>query len=106
MIKAVFSNGHEDIYKGSRFVAAAWMVVEKATGEVVSSGHSLTAEIAEKTGRNNIPKRYSGYTGRCGAWLRRELAKELQISPQRVPAYCNKVNAELKDSYIVEVVAL
>lgn len=52
---ARFSNGHVDTYKGKRDVKAAWMITEKATGEVVKSGHSLDRLKAEKTARGNIP---------------------------------------------------
>jgi hypothetical protein len=48
-IKATFSNGFTDQYKGKRAVKAAWMVTSRATGEVLASGHSLTRENAEKT---------------------------------------------------------
>lgn len=54
MITAVFSNGTADTYKGKRDVKAAWAIIEKATGEIVMSGHSLTAQIASKTATGNI----------------------------------------------------
>jgi hypothetical protein len=49
MITATFSNGFTDTYKGTRPVKAAWMVTDKATGEVLSSGHSLDIVKARKT---------------------------------------------------------
>jgi hypothetical protein len=106
MIKAVFSNGYEDIYRGDRKVTAAWMITEISTGYVVASGHSMNLETAAKTAKGNCPTKYSGYTGRMGAWARQELAKKLGIRQSEVPAYCKAVNAELAARYKVEVISL
>lgn len=53
-VTAIFSNGYEDTYKGTRPVKAAWMITEKATGEVLASGHSLDVEKARKTAEGNV----------------------------------------------------
>jgi len=53
-ITAKFSNGFEDVYNGTRNVKAAWMIVEKATGEVKMSGHSLDRARAAKTADGNL----------------------------------------------------
>lgn len=53
-IVAKFSNGHTDTYKGTRAVKAAWMICDKATGEVVASGHSKDRSAAAKTARGNV----------------------------------------------------
>lgn len=53
-IVAKFSNGHEDEYKGSRPVKAAWMIVRKADGEVVGSGHSLDRVRAASTASGKL----------------------------------------------------
>lgn len=53
-ITAKFSNGHVDVYKGDRPVKAAWMIVDRATGEVLNSGHSLDRAKAQKTAEGNI----------------------------------------------------
>ena len=53
-IIATFSNGHQDVYKGSRPVKAAWAIIEKATGKVLNSGHSLDRVKAQKTAENNV----------------------------------------------------
>ena len=47
-ITAKFSNGFTDTYKGTRDVKAAWMITNKATGEVINSGHSLDRVRAQK----------------------------------------------------------
>ena len=48
-ITATFSNGFTDTYKGTRPVKAAWLITDKATGEVLNSGHSLDIIKARKT---------------------------------------------------------
>ena len=53
MTQATFSNGFTDTYKGHRAVKAAWMITNKATGEVVASGHSLDRAKAAKTAASN-----------------------------------------------------
>lgn len=57
-ITAKFSNGHIDTYKGTRPVKAAWMIVDKKTGKVLSSGHSLDRTKAVKTSLGNL--KYQG----------------------------------------------
>jgi len=51
---AKFSNGFKDEYKGARDVRAAWMITNKATGEVLASGHSLDRANAQKTADGNV----------------------------------------------------
>lgn len=51
-IIAKFSNGHTDIYKGSRSVKAAWMV-RLPSGKVLS-GHSISRSAAQKTATSTI----------------------------------------------------
>jgi hypothetical protein len=46
-IKAIFSNGQVDVYKGKRPVRAAWQVI--APNGRVESGHSLDRAKARKT---------------------------------------------------------
>lgn len=51
---ATFSNGHTDVYNGDRKVRAAWMITNRETGEVLSSGHSLDRVKAQKTAEGNV----------------------------------------------------
>lgn len=53
-IIARFSNGYEDEYKGDRDVRAAWMIVDRESGEVLDSGHSLDIVRAQKTAENRV----------------------------------------------------
>lgn len=53
-IVATFSNGHTDTYNGDRPVKAAWAIIERATGRVVNSGHSLDRAKAQKTAEGNV----------------------------------------------------
>lgn len=53
-IIATFSNGHQDEYKGTRKVRAAWMITRKADGKVLASGHSLDRVKALKTAQGNV----------------------------------------------------
>jgi hypothetical protein len=46
-MKAIFSNGHVDEYKGKRAVTVGWMLVNPE-GHIFS-GHSMDAKKAEKT---------------------------------------------------------
>lgn len=55
---AVFPNGYQDVYKGARKVKAAWAIVRKSDGKVISSGHSLDRDKAAKTADGNL--RYFG----------------------------------------------
>jgi hypothetical protein len=50
---ATFSNGTQDTYKGTRPVTAAWAIINKATGEILMSGHSLDEAKARKTAEGN-----------------------------------------------------
>ena len=54
MTTATFSNGFIDTYKGKRDVKAAWAIINKETGETVSSGHSLDRARAAKTANGNL----------------------------------------------------
>jgi hypothetical protein len=49
MKTATFSTGFTDVYKGTRNVQAAWMIV-LPDGKVMS-GHSMNRQTAEKTAR-------------------------------------------------------
>lgn len=53
-ITATFSNGFIDTYKGDRAVKAAWAIIDRATGKVLSSGHSLDRAKAQKTAEGNL----------------------------------------------------
>lgn len=53
-ITATFSNGFTDAYKGDRDVKAAWAIINKATGAVIKSGHSLDAAKAARTASGNL----------------------------------------------------
>lgn len=57
-ITATFSNGYTDTYKGTREVKAAWAIIRKSDGAVLSSGHSLDRTKALKTAEGNL--RYHG----------------------------------------------
>jgi len=61
MTQAIFSNGFIDTYKGHRAVKAAWMVTNKATGEVVASGHSLDRAKAAKTSLGAMSEKADGF---------------------------------------------
>ena len=52
-IIATFKNGHKDVYKGKRPVKAAWAIIDRESGEVLCSGHSLDREKALKTAEGN-----------------------------------------------------
>lgn len=54
MKTATFSNGHRDQYKGKREVTAAWAIIDKQTGAVLMSGHSLDEERAKRTAEKNL----------------------------------------------------
>lgn len=71
-ITATFSNGHIDTYKGDRAVKAAWAIIDRETGAVLNSGHSLDRLKAQKTAEGNLRNtRVPGveqayaFTGRC-----------------------------------------
>lgn len=51
---ATFSNGHRDEYKGDRAVRAAWAIIDRETGKIIASGHSLDRVRAQKTAEGNI----------------------------------------------------
>jgi len=53
-ITATFSNGYTDTYKGTRPVKAAWAIINRETGEVIASGHSLDRVKAQKTATGNV----------------------------------------------------
>ena len=53
-ITATFSNGFTDTYKGDRAVKAAWAIIDRATGKVINSGHSLDRLKAQKTAEGNL----------------------------------------------------
>lgn len=53
-ITATFSNGFADTYKGDRAVKAAWAIIDRATGKVLNSGHSLDRAKAQKTAEGNV----------------------------------------------------
>ena len=61
MTQATFSNGFTDTYKGHRAVKAAWMITNKATGEVVASGHSLDRAKAAKTAQGAMSAKAYGF---------------------------------------------
>ena len=48
-IAATFSNGQTDAYKGAREVRAAWAIFNRATGDLILSGHSMNRQNAAKT---------------------------------------------------------
>jgi hypothetical protein len=52
-ITATFSNGYTDTYKGNRPVKAAWAIIDRNTGKVLHSGHSLDVIKARKTAEGN-----------------------------------------------------
>lgn len=58
-ITATFSTGFTDTYKGKRDVKAAWAIINRETGAVINSGHSLDAAKAAKTAEGNL--RYVGF---------------------------------------------
>ena len=61
MTEATFSNGFTDTYKGYRDVKAAWMITNKATGEVIASGHSLDRVKAAKTSQGAMSEKAYGF---------------------------------------------
>lgn len=67
---ATFSNGFTDTYKGKRDVTVGWAIFLKDTGEVLSSGHSMNAESAEKTARGSehFGRAACEVTGRDRMW--------------------------------------
>lgn len=110
MIKAVFSNGHEDVYKGSRAVTAAWMITEKDTGRVINSGHSLDTDKAHKTAAGNIPRVASlpaGWTYLRNTISMYQYAKKRGFnSPSDMAADYARQNAKHAQKYLIEVINL
>jgi len=53
-IVAIFSNGHQDVYKGTRNVKAAWAIIRKSDGVTLASGHSYDRRAAEASARGNF----------------------------------------------------
>ena len=47
MKTATFSNGHTAKYNGKRSVAAAWMMIETSTGNLVGTGFSVDKQAAQ-----------------------------------------------------------
>lgn len=89
-ITATFSNGSTDTYKGKRAVKAAWAIIRKSDGKLLSSGHSLDRAKASKTAEGNL--RYV-----IGAALGRP-SKGISDRPDRIAhrnAYFNKLAREL-----------
>lgn len=79
-ITAKFSNGHTDVYKGTREVKAAWMITNATTGEVYMSGHSLDRAKAQKTAEGN--------TSYC---LSRALGRYLKGDSMRPTRYASQI---------------
>ena len=109
-VTATFSNGHTDTYKGHRDVKAAWAVIERATGKVIDSGHSLTVRAAEKTARTSVPRATmlpTGWRDHKNTIAGHRLAKrEGYRSPREMEQDYKRQNAEKAKLYAVEVVAL
>lgn len=129
-IVAKFSNGFEDEYKGSRPVKAAWMIVRKADGEVVDSGHSLDRVRAASTASGklmdlgsalgvdwdrfpkfDVPQRL--WAGANYSWLYKNAAEHGYDGPAKIAVYkrwASAKNAERKAAIaaaaIIEVVDL
>lgn len=86
MKTATFSNGYTDTYKGDRNVTAAWMVIDRKTGKVVGSGHSLDKARAEKTAQGHLRHvsfddiEGSYYLPRAASYMTKEYAKSLLAS--------------------------
>lgn len=53
-IAATFSNGQTDAYKGAREVRAAWAIFNRATGDLILSGHSMDRQSAAKTANTKL----------------------------------------------------
>lgn len=123
-IVAKFSNGFEDEYKGSRRVKAAWMIVDKQTGKVYASGHSLDEAKARATAENtasggswwNVPRSSLYCHPTYTSWLREALTKKGLIASgekvsveemlRRAKADNARRRAERRAQYQIEVVAL
>jgi hypothetical protein len=109
-ITATFSNGHTDKYQGGRAVTAAWMVVEKATGKVVNSGHSLNRAGALKTARGSIPRAItmpSGWREGKNTMAGHRVSKTMGYgSPEEYERDARAQNAKLAGCYTVETVDL
>lgn len=105
---ATFSNGHTHTYKGDRDVNAAWMLVEKETGEVRKSGFSLTAELAHKSARNSIPKCAFMPRGwqRDKAGAERIARNEGFKGYKHMLRYVERANADRAADFTIEVVVL
>lgn len=107
MVTATFSNGFTDTYKGTRDVTAAWAIIERDTGRVVKSGHSLTREKAAKTASSNMPKVHNTAGYAISAYQKRryrETGKLLSTSQIRAKFFAE--NAEHQKRYAVEIVDL
>lgn len=109
MITATFSNGYTDTYKGTRAVKAAWMVVEKLTGRVVATGHSIDFGAAEKTAKSAIVQHTlpTGWRNWRKDVRATRYAKSLGYeSVEHMESEYQRVNAEYSATVQVEVIAL
>ncbi len=117
---AIFSNGHTDTYKGNRDVRAAWMIVRKSDGKVLSSGHSLDRVKAEKTANGNtryhlseaLGRSLNGISDRPDRWASRcayfgKLAREMGFSSWKEAYNAYQAEAEVaRRNLTIEVIDL
>jgi hypothetical protein len=100
MIKATFSNGFTDTYNGTRKVTAAWALINKESGEVIASGHSLTVKAAESTAKSskhlpNFDMKWAKTWGiKDGTYVMADIKR------------MNQENKDFRISHRVEVVSL
>jgi len=104
MKTAKFSNGHEDTYKGKRDVKAAWALINRETGGVVRSGHSMTEAAAEKTANSQYC--LAVHHDLRNRFKMSQRAAEWGCTRQQAVARCKKENAEHRAKFKIEVVAL
>lgn len=119
-ITATFSNGHTDTYNGKRDVRAAWAIILKSTGEVLSSGHSLDRAKAQKTAEGNtryhlkqaLGRDLNGISDRPDRWASRvayfgKLARELGYKDWKAAYAAYQADAEIaRRNLTIEVVDL
>ncbi len=104
MKTATYSNGFTDTYKGGRNVQAGWMITNKETGRIIASGHSMTAQAAEKTAKSHHATRLNWHLKEDG--VMKEAAHKLNISAKKLISIKRKENAEYKAKLNIEVVPL
>ncbi|UKA04759.1 hypothetical protein [Photobacterium damselae] len=108
-MKSVFSNGFVDFYKGNRLVEFGWMITNKETKEVVSTGHSISKENALKTATSNTPNKYEQYRYIAGGTITKAgdfLIKKHSLPKNRTALlrFIRTENSAYREKFEIEIV--